>query len=272
LEIDRYIPGIGPNGADSVRINFVNPVLKQEGGFFYGANLALAFFQTKRDSLHIDLLGTFDDGKPSFVRSPLGQGWIYLSTTPLAFTNLNMLTGEGATYVFRALSYLSAENIWWDAYHKPLRMEARTPLRYILSAPALRMAYVLLVVGLLMFVFFHGKRKQRPIPVRSPEHNTTVEFTETVGRLYFHQGDHTGLALKMVEQFKHYLQTRLHLSSGWLTDVPPGIVASRTGVSLEMAQGLLADLGRVEQGESVDENGLLRLAARIDAFFKASAR
>ena len=56
-------------------------------------------------------------------------------------------------------------------------------LSVIRQHPPLLWAFWLGIVGLLLFIFFNVKRKQRIINVVKPNVNTTVNFTETVGRL-----------------------------------------------------------------------------------------
>lgn len=294
LETDTYIPGVELLDTDTSRVNLVNPSLHQAGGYFYGTNTALTYLvpASGADTAQIDLLGVYHDGKPNYVRTRHKNGWIYLHTAPLAFTNYNMLVGEGAQYVFRALSYMTGgkidhsnnaatasdagldavQRIWWDAYYKPFRVEVRTPLRYILSAPALRTAYGIACIGLLLFVFFHGKRKQRPVPIVTPERNTTVEFAETVGQLYFHQGDHAALARKMIDQFRHYARSQLRMTTTAADELVPEIIAARSGVDLEKVIALLNDIKAIENGQAFDETRLQRLAKHFDGFYEHSAR
>lgn len=290
LETDGYLPVVELLGVDTSYVNLVNPALYQDGGYYYSTNAGLTYLKTVSDSSQVDLLGIYEAGKPNFVRARLDSGWVYVHTAPLAFTNYNMLAGNDAAYAFKALSYLSGANtpreievsvlpeasatgrIWWDAYYKPFRVEVRTPLRYILSSPALRMAYGIGLIGLLLFVFFHGKRKQRPIPIDSPERNTTAAFAETVGQLYFHQSDHTGLAHKMIDQFMHYARSRLQMTASVSSDLVPEIVSARSGVDIEKVILLLDEMKAVEQGISIDEAGLQRVANQLDVFYTNSAR
>lgn len=286
VEPNTYFPGVELLGVDTSFVNLVNPALHQEGGFYYGSNIGLTYLEPVADSSQTDLLGVYQDGKANYVRAPHGQGWIYVHTAPLAFTNYNMLEGNGGEYAFKALSYLFGVNnasearlendaqprIWWDAYYKPFRVEVRTPLRYILSSPVLRVAYILACIGLLLFVFFHGKRKQRPIPIDLPERNTTVAFAETVAQLYFHQGDHAGLAHKMIEQFRHYARSKLQLTAGTVGDLVPEIVSGRSGVEIDKVASLLDEIKAVEQKQAIDAVRLQHLAKQFDAFYTDSVR
>ena len=82
--------------------------------------------------------------------------------------------------------------------------------RYIFTQPALTWAYYLVLIGLLFYALFAGKRTQRVIPVVEPPRNTSLEFAQTVGRLYFQQGDHDNLARKKIQYFLAGLRERYH--------------------------------------------------------------
>jgi hypothetical protein len=57
----------------------------------------------------------------------------------------------------------------------PLSM---SPMRFILNNPPLRYAWYLLLLGLLIFVLFNAKRKQRIVPVIEPLKNTSLDLSE----------------------------------------------------------------------------------------------
>jgi len=56
----------------------------------------------------------------------------------------------------------------------------RTPLKYILSQESLKWAYYILIVSIIVYIIFQGKRKQRVIPLIPPLKNTTLEFVRII--------------------------------------------------------------------------------------------
>ena len=79
-------------------------------------------------------------------------------------------------------------------------------------------------------VFVYARRRQRAIPELEPVKNTSKEFAETIGRLYFFKGDHTDLAKKMCLYFKDELRQRLYLRRSVWDDETIEHVAGRTGI------------------------------------------
>lgn len=50
--------------------------------------------------------------------------------------------------------------------------------------------------ALTFYTVFESKRRQKFIPIIPPLHNSSLDFTETVGLLYFNKSDHSNLAEK----------------------------------------------------------------------------
>src|SRR5690606_31789453 len=100
------------------------------------------------------------------------------------------------------LSTLPSRPLVWDEFYKTGRMEARTPVRYLLSQPPLRWAWFLSLLLVVLFILVHARREQRAIPIVLPPANTTRELAHTIGRMHWHQGDHAALARSMIVSFK----------------------------------------------------------------------
>lgn len=253
--------------ADSVQ--FVNPALRPAEPFRFEAGTAARHF-TAVDTVRTTVLGTGGGGRANFVRTTWGRGAIYLNTVPLAFTNYNMLAGGNAGYVAGALSYLSAPRILWDAYHKPGRVEASTPLRFVLSVPSLRWAYYLGVATLLLFIVFRAKRRQRVVPVVEPLRNTTIEFVETVGRLYYRHGDHGDLARKRIAFFLDHLRTHLRLPVQEPDDAYVEPVSERSGVPVDAVRRVFSVMQALQERKEVREEELLQLSDAIERYHALS--
>lgn len=53
-------------------------------------------------------------GKPVLLKIPFGSGFLYLSSTPVAFTNYNLLKDDNAAFIEKTLSMLPVENVYWS--------------------------------------------------------------------------------------------------------------------------------------------------------------
>jgi hypothetical protein len=257
---------------DSTTLRFASPSLAGVDARFRPgiASGRFAAFDTARAVV----LGTGADSAATFLRVEAGAGELYLSTTPRAFSNYALLNG-GERYAYAALSHLPAatERLLWDGHAKPARSDASTPLRVVLSDPALRVAYILLVAAALLFAVFEGRRRQRAVPVVEPPANETAGFVRTVGQLYFERGDHANLAQKKITHFRTYARERLRLSLDALEDPATAErVAERSGAPPDDVRALLGTLAEAEGRERFSEDELQTLSRRLNAFYQNSQR
>lgn len=162
------------------------------------------------DTLTTTLLGhqEIDTLKQAnFIRVPFGNGNFLLHTQPAVFTNFHLLKGNHHEYAEKVLSHIPHGNIYWHARNFPGGVkESDSVLRYILAQPALKWAWYLGLIALVIFIFFNAKRKQRIIPEVAPLRNTTVDFTKTIGNLYFQEGSHHTIIEKKIIYFLEHVR------------------------------------------------------------------
>jgi|APTNR8051073442_1049403.scaffolds.fasta_scaffold00490_28 hypothetical protein len=164
----------------------------------------------------------------NFARVKHGAGYFYLHTTPLAFTNYHLIRKDGLEYARRVFSHLPEGQVYWDEYSRVPEAVTQlanrrasggmpeinqdSPLKYILSQPALAWAWYLLLGTGVLYLLFRAKRRQQVVPVIEPNTNTSLEFVQTIGQLYFLQNNHQKLAVQKIRLFNGYIRERYNLS------------------------------------------------------------
>jgi hypothetical protein len=113
-------------------------------------------------------------------------------------------------------------------------------------------------------------RRQRMIPVRVANKNTTVEFTQTIARLYYNQKDNRNIALKMIQHFLEYIRTQHYLPSQKLNPDFARILAGKTNTNLEKTERLVAKMAAIQDGATVSDDLLLWLNREITDLYKPS--
>lgn len=134
--------------------------------------------------------------QPVVMRLFIGEGELFLVTTPLLFTNYGVLDGDNASYAFRLLSYMKDMPIIRLEAYGVNNQPSSTPFRYFLSQPPLRWALYLTIIVIIVFMVFTAKRRQRVIPVVRPPANQTLQFTQLIGNLYYQKKDYKDILLK----------------------------------------------------------------------------
>lgn len=200
-------------------------------------------FFSKIDTTNTTVLG-YQDGKVNknqinFIKVPYRQGYFYLHTDPVAFTNYHLLKDKNYQYAEGVLSYVSKGDVFWYTKGQMNESISDSPLRYILSQPGLKWAWYLLLIGILIFVIFNVKRKQRIVPILKPLPNLTVDFTKTIGNLYYQEGDHDNIIDKKIIYFLEKIRTDYLIDTTKLDDSFVQKLHHKTGKDIADIQELV---------------------------------
>ncbi|QSW90004.1 DUF4350 domain-containing protein [Flavobacterium endoglycinae] len=218
---------------DTLKIAYASNFLKTKNNSVWFANKKLSTkkykaiadigdYFSKIDTLNTTVLGY--QGEPgskkniNFIKVPYKNGYFFLHTYPIAFTNYNLLKKDRYQYTEKALSYIPKGNILWYTKVQSEEGISSSPMRYILSQPALKWAWYMFLIGMLIFMIFNAKRKQRIVPILQPLPNLTVDFTKTIGNLYYQEGDHTNIIDKKIIYFLEKIRTEYLIDTTKLDD------------------------------------------------------
>lgn len=203
--------------------------------------------------------------KPNFIKTTFGKGDFYIHSTPLAFSNYYVLGGN-QNYVNQVLSYLDDTHLYWDNYKKSGRVVIDSPMRFVLNQAALKWVYYLTVVTLILFVIFRAKREQRIIPVINPNENASVEFTRTVGSLYFQNKDYSDLVQKKLTYFLAYIRNHFYLDTSTLNEKTIQQLAAKSGKPLQEVKILVEYIIHLKGKSMHTEDDVINLNKKINAF------
>lgn len=228
----------------------------------YSSEQGFAFM----DKSH-EILGNLKDGegKANFIKINHGKGHLYLHTEPLFLTNYYLLKKDNQKYVEDVFSYLpNRETIWFSGANKTVA-ESQSPMRFILANPALKYAWWLLLAGLLLFVIFNAKRKQRIIPIEEPLKNKSVEFVKSIGNLYMQEGDFHDMMAKKAQYFLHRVRIELLIDTQNLDDNFVHLLHLKTGKSIEKIKEAIDYIKRGQDPyASVMRDDLEKMNALLD--------
>ncbi len=153
----------------------------------------------------------------SFVSTKFGKGTVYISTSPILLTNYYLLNEKLNTEIFseKFASFIKKENVIWfdENYNIGERESNNSIFKVILKHKSLRFGWYTMVIGLILYLIFYGKRKQRIVPVIDPIKNTTVEYIETVGNLYYQENNHTQLLDKQIKYALYFIRTEWKIAT-----------------------------------------------------------
>jgi len=229
------------------------------------------------DTLNTTILGTIitkndddiEETNANFIRVNVGDnnGQFILHANPFALTNYHLLNDK-EDYAATVLSYLPKQQIIWDNNYKSGRKVITSPLRYILQNKALKWAFYISMFGLVLFVVFRGKRTQRIIPVINKLENATVDFTKTIGELYYQHGDFSNIIEKKIQYFLEFVRTNYYLDTNKLNPAFIEKLAVKSSNTKENTKALVDYLVFLKSKTTHSEQELIELNKKIEHFTK----
>lgn len=240
--------------------------------------LSTAGYDYKHDSLYVGDFTRFDtivDKKerieridtfaikkvPAAVSVPYGKGEVIFVSSPLLFTNYGMLEGNTSVYIFRLMSYLADLPVYrTEAYVKTdaMLVAEQSPFREFIKRPPLRWALYLALLGVVLFMIFTARRRQRVIPILSKPANRSLEFIQLIGTLYYQRKDHVNLVRKKFKLFAEELRKTagVDISDVNTDDSEYLLLAEKTGMNSDRLKKVIRQIRLVLHSEgniSVEE-------------------
>lgn len=195
-----------------------------------------------------------------FIHTPYGAGHIWIFTAPLAFTNYQLLHQPNEGFISTVLSFLPKDHpVIWNEHYKVGRLGNPSPLRWLLANTATRWAVYVAMALVLAYMLFRAKREQRAVPVVEPLRNTSRDFVNTIGQLYYRKGDHADLARKMILYFKDEMRQRTYLRQFTDDAATYQHLATKLDLPVEEVARRITRINEMEKATRLSELQLLEL-------------
>ena len=258
--------------------HYINPNLAPDTVFTRKGIVAGRYF-TSYDTSATTILGTgivpdssTGRAKPNFIRVAYGKGAVFLLLNPSSLTNYFLMHEPNMASLEKQLAYTYniPTAIYWDEYYKYLNgprgdfSEWQVLMRY----PAIRWALWLVVALLLLYVLFEGKRRQRIIPEKEVLTNNSLEFVETLGQLYYQQGNNRNLAHKMVLHWTEYIRTRFYLNTTYLNQAFIDTLTRKSGLPYADVREIVDSIHHIQLSEQINDKYLEQFYKNIHQFYQ----
>jgi len=262
--------------------SLIAPYFSDNVLYDYYYNPVISSFTAAPGMENMRVLGTNEKGQPNFIVLFHGKGRFYLHCEPRMFGNYFLLQDKNYKYLQQVFSLMPSvpDNVYWDDYYNKRDYQPReadkdnaddgnrSGLSVLFKYPSLTWAFWLIVLLILLYLLFGGKRRQRIIKPIVQTENTSVAFTETVGRLYLQKKDNRNIADKMITYLLEHIRNQYFISTTSLTDDFTAMLSRKSNVPYEEVQKLIATINRVQRMDEVDDAALLSLNQQIENFYK----
>lgn len=231
---------------------------------------------TADSSIRTEVLGTNDFSNPDVLRVVHGKGQVIFMTNVQACTNYFLLTRDNYKYALSTFSFLptSPANVFWDDFYR--RYSTRTPegrsmFSALLSIAPLRYTFWIIIGMFTVWMITNLFRKQRIIPAQKPNLNSSMDFTQTIARLYYNNKDNKNIALKMITYLQDHVRNKYFINYTGINETFGQVLAAKTGLPAAKMQELVKTIHDIQHNATTDDITLLRLNEQIQEIMKSSS-
>lgn len=224
-----------------------------------------------------------EDKNNKAIRLNMGSGSLLLILEPVLFSNLHLRRKSVKTLADVFFNqYKTGPILWETGLRKPRKKNedsgaqssasndeqiSKSPLAYILAQKGLKESWYVLMFALLMFLFFHIRSRQRPMPMVYALENQSLEEVKTLSNLYLSRPLNRELAEMKVLYLRYQLKKnfQMDLSSFQLEAER---LSARTGVRQTLVKSLAEKLTLFEQNNDLSEGFVQDLCRSVNRFYE----
>ena len=271
---------------DSFLLNRYYHIVNYESGVMSSENWRSYIITQSPVEEDIAVISHNEDGYPVYVRIPHGEGYFYFHSVPKVFYNYSVYEPEGKKYIERVLSHLPrGRYIWhsadprydpppdfdpeeWD-YDRPRNKAKReSPLKYILANGSLKWAYLLMIAGMVLFIMFNVKRRQKAIPAIEPNINNSLDYTKTISQLYLAQSQHNKFAKHYERSFLDFIRQRYYINSSDIDEKFMKRVAEKSQIDEAKIKAIFGGFKQAQLSMDYSDSELIDLHKNVEYFYK----
>ncbi len=272
--------------AKDVALNFLDAPFRKDSGYHFQIEIEeeviqyewLFFLPEYKNSIkNCNAIGSiYSSNFCDMIQVPYGKGNFYIHSNPVVFSNYFQIQKDKVEYTSKVLSYLTPGDIIWDEYSKTTYNnnnpqndnQQEGPLRFILSQNSLRWAWYTMLIGLLVFVFFRTRRTQQHIPILEPNENKSLEFVQTIGRMYYLRKNHKQLAQQKIKLFLNFIYEKYQINTHILDEAFIEKLKMKSEISADTIKNIFKHAKYIENTDQVTADDLIQLHTQLDNFYK----
>jgi len=255
------------NSKRNAELNFTNNQLKSSKNYIFRRDISNQYFN-EFDTSKAIVICKNNFGHSTCLDFKFGKGNLLVCANPCVFSNYSLLTAGGADYAAKVLAYMPVtKNIYWDEFQNGDIPADESPLRVFFNHPSLQWAYYLSLFGILTFVLFEIKRRQRVIPVIEPLANSTLEFVNVVGQVYYEKRNNANIAHKKILYLMEYLREQYQLKTNKLDNEFIEKLKAKSGIETSLATELVNYIQYITVQDKVTDRELIELNKLIEKLY-----
>ena len=232
------------------------------------------------DSPSVNMLGSFEaigENYTNFLKIAHGDGFFYIHTTPLQFTNLHFKNEGVFAFTGEMMSLMPHQKIYYlnpeyDMPETPAYSE-KPPvydsiLGFILNNPPIKWAWYIMLTLALLYILNSIRRSQRSIPIFQLPENEIANYLDVVSRLYQKEGKHKHIIGIQEKLLLQHLRNKYRLN---FTN-PDDTLYADAAVRLQMTPGYLKhffqSLNRAKNNSTLSDEDFRKTIKNLNEFYQ----
>ncbi|MBS1645725.1 MAG: hypothetical protein JST67_00150 [Bacteroidetes bacterium] len=252
------------------RFSFFNPQLQIPLYHYYPKEFDLYSFVSFDTSKAVLLAEA--DKKPVFLKINYGEGAFYFLSTPDIYCNYFIVNKAERTFAYKTLSYLKNKTLVWNEYAPGTSEKKIALLQFLLDNPSLYAAYVTAIIALVLFMVFALKRRQRAIAIIEPVTNTTMQFVEVIGNVYYNSKNHRFIAEEKIQSFYHFLRQKFSINATNISATEIQRLSKLSEIPEKNINDIFNSIQKIQEQKNTSEKDLIQLNEHIAYFYKHNKR
>jgi hypothetical protein len=240
-------------------------------------------FYLYEDNDTLSSLGSNNHDQVNFIKIRYGEGQLFLHSNPYVFTNVSMMKRDGFQYAENVLKHVPPGRVQWDKYNLRYHRKQSSGneddgggdgekresiLQFIMNNPPLLWAFLILLIGGVLYALFKGKRMQKIVPPSESKENMSLQYINTLSSLYLQEKKHNKLIKLKEKTFLNFIAERYYIHSNKLDDKFFTKVASKSHIPKEDIIDIFKTFNRLERTPEVSDQALIQLHQKIENFYK----
>lgn len=197
----------------------------------------------------------------------IGKGTLILHNAPDFFYNLSTLNEAYLAHFNLIMNEVNGKKLLinQEILKKNNWLGDKSPIRELLANKSLSTAYYLLLFFGLSYLLLNGKRLQRPIPLIKKVKNTSLEYVQTLSRLYQLDNQNHKLIEKMKDNFISDMKRKYYLD--YYDEHFNTILSKKTNLSESVIEELKKGFHQAEITNYADDQDLNNIYLLIEKFY-----
>jgi hypothetical protein len=123
---------------------------------------------------------------------------------------------------------------------------------------------------LVLYTVLEMRRRQRMIPVIKKPANDSLDFVQTIGRLYYDRKDHKDLAMKMTAYFLEEVRNRYKLPTVDLDDTFVSSLQMKSGYPAKKLVSLIESMNFIRNEPDISEETVFAYHKQLEDFYQST--